>query len=210
MRFVAPIAALLLSTSAHAGGIGPMVVGGFHTEPLYYYSATTDGTAGGSRFQSPTDYDQFKVSQAIGNIGAGLELVLGDRDDFIQGTFRAYWQLDTPQIDPSKSSDLVDAEVLVADWRENARHTGVGTVGLQVGVVRAAADKFKFGISAHVGAGFISPNHNEFFLGQLGTNINYQITPTLEAYLDVTYALRIRKQLSHGVLGTAGLRILFD
>jgi hypothetical protein len=210
MRFVAPIAALLLSTSAQAGGLGPMVIGGFHTEPLYFYSANVGGDATASRYQSPRDYEQYKVTQTLGNIGSGLELVLGDRDDFIQGTFRVYWQMDTPQVDPLKSSDLVDEEALVANWRENARHTGVGTVGLQWGVARAANDKFKVGVSAHVGAGFISSNHHEFFIGQLGANMSYQITPTLEAYLDVTYGLRVRKYLSHGLLGTAGLRILFD
>jgi hypothetical protein len=209
MRLVAPIAAILLSTPAYAGGIGPMVVGGFHTEPLYFYSAEADG-GDGPRFANPADYEQYKSSQLIGSIGSGLELVLGDRDDFIQGVFRFYWQLDTPQIDPAQTSDLVDADAMIATWRETARHIGVGSVGLQWGIVRAANDKFKFGLSAHVGTGFLTTDHTEFLLVQGGANVNYQIIPTLEAYLDVTYGVRIRKNASHGAYGTAGLRILFD
>ena len=111
MRFAAPIAALLLSSQAYAGGIGPLVIGGFHTEPLYFYSKLN---ADGLEFASPQDYDQYKVNQVIGNVGSGLELVLGDRDDFIQGSFRFYWMMDMPQMSPLDSTDLVDEDALVA------------------------------------------------------------------------------------------------
>lgn len=209
MRFAAAVVTLLAAAPAYAGGIGPLVMGGFHTERVYYYSNRVDGGAG-PNIQDPGEWEQYQQTQIIGNAGAGLELVLGDREDLIQGVFRGYWMMDTPQVNPSNNSELVDASALVAAWREETKHTGVGTVGMQWGVLRAASDKFKFGISAHVGAGFLTRERNEFLLAQAGANVGYLVTRTLEVYGDLTYGLRVRKELSHGTYLTAGLRVMFD
>jgi hypothetical protein len=210
MRLPVFIAALLTSAPAFAGGVGPLVMGGIHTEDVYYYANRADNGAG-ARIQDPADYEQFRQGQILGHIGSGLELVLGDRDDLIQGVFRVYWMMDTPQADPANGADLVDpANTLVAAWRENNRHIGVGTIGLNWGILRAAQDKFKFGVSAHFGTGFVTPDDTEFFLGQAGVNVNYAITRTLEVYGDFTYGIRARKEISHGLYTTAGLRVLFD
>ena len=206
MRSAFAALALFASTEAFAGGIAPIVMGGFHTEPLYFYSNETED---GIVLTDPSEFEQFKVSQAIGNFGSGLELMLGDRDDLVQGVFRLWWMMDAPQGDPANTG-LVDEDNLVVDYREELRHYGVGSVGIQWGVLRAAQDKFKLGVSLHVGTGFLTPNRNEFLLAQAGLNTGYQINRTLEVFVDVTYGLRVRKSLMHGVYGTAGLRILFD
>lgn len=208
MRFASVTLALLASSDALAGGIAPIVMGGFHTEPLYFYSNVTEGGAG-LPITDAAAYEQYKVTQAIGNFGSGLELMLGDRDDLVQGVFRLWWMMDTPQGDPAKTG-LVDEDALVVDYREGLRHYGMGSVGIQWGVLRAAQDKFKLGISLHVGTGFLTRNRTEFLLAQAGLNTGYQINRTLEVFIDVDYGLRVRKFLMHGVYGTAGLRILFD
>ena len=64
--------------------------------------------------------------------------------------------------------------------------------------------------SKYAGATIVTPNRNEFLLAQAGLNTGYQINRTLEVFVDVTYGLRVRKSLMHGVYGTAGLWILFD
>jgi hypothetical protein len=199
----------LAPTSAHAGGVAPIVTGGFHTEKLYFYSREKDGGAG-AVIRDPNQYERYDMTQVLGQVGSGLELMLGDRDDFIQGVFRGYWMMDTPQIDPAKSTDLVDADALVAAWRTEARHVGMGTVGIQWGIVRAASDRFKFGLSLHVGGAFLTSDHTEFLLAQGGANVNYQITRSLEFFADVNYGLRVRKTPGHGLYTTAGLRVLFD
>lgn len=212
MRFAAAIIALLASAPAYAGGIGPIVMGGFHNEPVYYYSSRVvnpDGSSGG-RISNPNEYPQFKDPQFVGNVGSGLELMLGGRDDYIQGVFRLFWMMDTPQSDPRAGTDLQDVDALIANWRTTPTHTGVGTVGLQWGIIRAASDRFKFGASLHVGSGFISAQRNEFLLAMVGTNASYQINRTLEVFIDIDYGLRVRKSISHGLYGTAGLRVLFD
>ncbi|MCB9682235.1 MAG: hypothetical protein H6733_12280 [Alphaproteobacteria bacterium] len=210
MRLVASLIALFAASPAFAGGIGPLVMGGFHTERVAYYSSTTDNQASGVTFSDPSQYTQFNQTQIIGNAGAGLELVLGDRDDLVQGVFRGYWMMDTPQSDPAIGDNLVDDEVLVANWRENINHIGVGTVGMSFGVLRAANNNLKLSVAVNVGSGFATTNHTEFFLGQAGLNVDYLINRSLEFYVDVCYGLRIRKTLSHGVYGTAGLRVMFD
>lgn len=205
MRAAVALVALLTATPAFAGGIAPIVTGGFHMEDVYYYTRTNPDT--GVDYPSPAEYPQEKVSQAIGNIGSGLELILGDRDDMIQGVFRGYWMMDAAQTDPTRNAS---AGTTVVNYRDKARHVGVGSVGIQIGVFRAAEDRFKLGVSTHVGTGFLTTDGNGYFLGQVGLNAGYKVNRTLEVFVDVDYGLRVQKTLSHGVYGTAGLRVLFD
>ncbi len=209
MRLAATFSAMLISSPALAGGIGPLVMGGFHTEDVSYYSNRADAGTG-PRFSDQAEYEQFQSTQVLGQIGSGLELMLGDRDDLIQGAFRIYWMMDTPQRDPATYSSLVEPDAIVSNIRTELRNVGVGTVGLQWGILRAASDKFKFGVSLHAGAGFLTPDRTEFFLVQPGVNVSYALTRTLEVYGDLTYGLRVRKGMSHGLYVTAGLRVMFD
>jgi hypothetical protein len=198
MRLVVLLAGLLASAPAFAGGLGPLVMGGVHTEKVAYYSTATD---------PPVQHTQ---QQMIGNVGAGLELVLGDRDDLIQGVFRGYWMMDTAQQDPSKRATDVPAADFVANWREKEKHVGVGSVGLNFGVLRAASDKFKLSVAVHLGSGFLTTDHTEFMLAQAGLNMSYLLSRKMEWYVDVAYGLRVRKELSHGAYGTMGIRVMFD
>ncbi|MGC6492360.1 MAG: hypothetical protein ACON5B_05910 [Myxococcota bacterium] len=207
MRAVVALAALMMSNTALAGGVGPLVTGGFHTEQVYYYSTVT---ADGFEINDIFDYEQFRTTQVIGNAGAGLELVLGDRDDDVRGVFRFYWQMDLPQVDPATTTSLVDPSNVVAAYRDDIAHTGVGTVGLQWTFFRAASDNFRLGASAHIGSGFITVDKTEYLLVQPGINASYQLSRTLELWTDITYGLRLRKTVSHGMVGAAGLRVLFD
>ncbi len=202
------VAAVAPAPTAHAGGLGPYLMGGFHSEPVYYYSSELDSGAG-PRIPDQNEYEQYKDAQIIANAGAGLELVLGDRDDLIQGVFRGFWMMDGPQSDPARLG-LVDEDALVSVYRDTLRHTGVGTVGMQWGVWRGASDRLKFSLAAHVGAGFVSQDNEQFFLAQAGTNLSYLINRTAEFYVDVNYAFRVRKTISNGLIGAVGIRVLFD
>lgn len=209
MRAVAPLLALLVSAPAYAGGVGPMVMGGFHTESVPYYWTIADAGQG-DPIADINAYEQVFETQFIGNVGGGLELVLGDRDDLIQGVFRGYYMMDFAQSAPGPGAELLDSGAVIANWRENVNHLGIGSVGLTFGVARAAADRFKFSIATHIGAAFVTENRGEFILWQVGGNANYLITRTVEFYVEVTYGLRARKDISHGVYGAAGLRFMFD
>ena len=162
MRTAALIAFLMLPAPALAGGVAPLVTGGFHTEPVAYYSSET---ASGVKIPSLGDYPQYSQTEYIGDVGSGLELVVGDRDDLIQGVFRAYWMMDLPEHVPTpREGEVVDESALVAPIRTDIKHMGIGTVGLQWGVVRAANDKFRFALGLNVGAAFATKDHTEFLL----------------------------------------------
>ncbi|MCB9665650.1 MAG: hypothetical protein H6732_16195 [Alphaproteobacteria bacterium] len=209
MRVAVAAAALLASMPAYAGGIGPLVMGGFHTEEVaYYYSRTNSGT--GARIPNQQDWEQVFDPQIIGNAGGGLELVLGDRDNLIQGVFRAFYMLDTPQLNPVGDAELLDSGAAVTAFREDIKHIGVGTVGLTFGVVRGASDRLKLAVAVHLGAGFLTNDHTEFALAQAGPNLSYLFSRTVEGYIDVSYGVRFRKTVSHGLYGSLGIRYLFD
>lgn len=206
MRLVAAAVALLVSTPAFAGGVGPLVMGGFHTEQVAFYTTqTSNGTPIRNRAEWPQEYN----SQILGNAGGGLELVLGDRDNLIQGVFRAFYMVDMPQVAPT-DAELIDQGEVVAAWREDIKHIGVGTVGLTFGVVRAASDRLKFAVAVHMGAGFLTNDHTEFALAQVGPNLSYLFSRTVEGYIDASYGIRYRKEVSHGLYGSLGIRYLFD
>ena len=208
MRTAALIAFLLLPAPAFAGGVAPLVTGGFHTENVAYYSSQTSE---GVKIPDQANYPAYKQTEYIGDVGSGLELVIGDRDDLIQGVFRGYWMMDLPQHVPNpREGEVVDPSALVSTPRDSIKHMGIGTVGIQWGVVRAANNKFRFALGVNVGAAFASKDHTEFLLAQAGGNVNYAVTRTVEVFADVDYGLRVHKTLSHGLYATAGVRILFD
>lgn len=209
MRFAVSLAALLASSSASAGGVGPLIMGGFHTEEVYYYSNATDN-GNGPAYDNFRDFDQYRTVQSIANAGAGIELVLGDRDDMIQGVFRGFWMMDTPQTDPATTTTLVNPDAVVSNVRTSLSNVGVGTVGLQWGVLRAADDKFKLSLALNLGAGFVTPDHTEFLLGQAGVAVGYQLARNLEWAGELSYGLRFRKYTMHGAYFTTGIRVLFD
>ena len=210
MRAAVSLFTLALSSPALAGGVGVMLTGGFHTQDVYFYSDAQDFGAGAS-YASAQDYEQYKATQYLGNTGAGFEIVLGDRDSRFQGIFRGYWLMDTAEQDPSAALGLTDEEQthVIATWRDDLRHTGVGTVGLQWMPVGDTSG-FTFGAAIHIGAGFLTTDHTEYLLAQLGPVINYRFARNMVFWVDVNATLRFRKVASGGVSGNAGIRFLFD
>lgn len=195
----------LLPGDAHAGGIGLVTTGGFHTERVYFYDRTDDD---GNLYVDWRDYEQRQMSQSLGNGGAGIELVLGDRDDRILGVFRGFWNMDTPQLNPADVSGIPAADV-VANHRERARHSGIAMIGLSWGIVGDPSG-FQFGATGHVGSGFLTNDHTEFLTADIGLTANYRIARQMQAFADVVYVMRYRKEFSSGANAYLGVRYLFD
>jgi hypothetical protein len=208
MRLLVSLLALTASTSALAGGIGPVVTGGFHTEKLYYYSNTNES---GELLDDPDDYPQFETNQALGNVGAGLEILLGDRDNRVQGVFRGYWNMDFPQGDPAKDGQVTDPDTIVAARREDLRHVGIGSVGIQIALAGdPALQKPVLNIAAHVGSGFLTNDRTEFAFAQIGPAVTWRLGRSLNLWGEIDYTIRFRKVPSHGATGSVGLRVMFD
>lgn len=186
----------LVSTQAFAGGAGLIFTGGGRTDTVYYYD-------------SSTGMSQYAQPQFIKNYGAGLEFILGDRDDRINGFFRGYWMQDGAESDPAKHTKFVDPGNVVAAWRDTSQSIGVGTFGVSWGVV-GDPDKAQFVLISEAGSGFLTPDHSEYLILQGGPGFQYMLGDALQLHAEVEYGVRFRKAIEHGPTAYVGLRYLFD
>lgn len=194
-KLIPLVLAAVVPLDAFAGGIGLLGTAGVHTDRVYYYD-------------SSDDYAQYLQHQTLPNYGGGLEVVLGDRDDRLQGVFRGFYLQDSPQSDPAGSSD-VPSEYVVARIRDTPRHLGIGTVGLQWGVL-GQPENFMANVSVNVGAGFLTEDKTEFMVLDAGVGATYTFARNLQAHASLLYTLRFRKTATHGATAYAGVRFLFD
>ena len=188
--------ALMMSAPALAGGVGLIGAGGIHTEKVWFYDRADD-------------YRQYQLNQVRPSYGAGLEVTLGDRDDRVLGFFRAYWLQDSPQLDPADLTATVDPDNVEGPFRDTARNLGVGVVGTQVGLLGDPEGFQLLGIFG-IGASFLTTDHTEFLLTELGVGGSYGITPAVQAYVNAGFTMRYQKRFSYGAHWYAGVRYLFD
>ena len=206
----------LFVAPAEAGGLGVLGTAGAHTEQLYFYSSTD---ADGNEFPALNDYDQFRINETLPNVGGGLELVLGDRDDKIVGNCRFYWMVDSPQQAPAGGETYaptsggqarqVSQDSLVVKECDTPRHLGLGMVGLSWGFA-GKPDGFMVSALGHVGSAFITLDHSEFLAIDLGPSFSYRAARQVQVFGDLQYMLRYRKDFGHSVNVVAGARYLFD
>ena len=210
MRLAVAALALILSAPAHAGGIGLIVAGGAHTERMWFHSDEIVSDDGDKVVVTdPDQFEKYEMSQTLPHGGGGIEIVLGDRDDKITGSFRLMYMQDAPQTDPAEVTDQVDPAHVIAAYRDETRHIGTGVVGLNFGII-GNPDNFQAGLTAHLGSGFLTTDHSEFLLGDVGPSAQYKLTRQMQLFGDVTYQMRYHKGLSNGVQGLVGVRYMFD
>lgn len=210
MRHAVAVLALLVSIPAYAGGVGVFVTGGAHTERMWYHSNVVLDASGEPVFvRDYRQYPKYELVETLPHGGAGLEFLLGDRDDRLVGTFRFSYMMDAPQIDPGELTKEVAREYVVASWRDQVRHVGVGVVGLNLGVL-GSPDTFQAGLTGHVGAGFLTTDHTEFLTFDLGPMASYRFNRQTSAFGELTYVARFHKGWSNGAQLVAGVRYMFD
>lgn len=209
MRLALAVLGLLVAVPAQAGGLGLIVTGGVHTEKLWYHSDSIQTDEGPLKLSDPRDYAKFEQVQTLPHMGTGLEFILGDRDDRITGNFRFYYMMDAPQIDPATNSPEVASEHVVAAYRDKARHVGVGVVGINIGILGDPSG-FQAGITGHLGSGFLTRDHTEFLIADVGPTASYRFTRQMQVFADVGYQMRFRKGWSNGMHVVSGVRYMFD
>lgn len=197
MRILAALlASLAFSSPALAGGLGLLGTFGLHGEKVYYYDADDD-------------FQQYSLNQTIPNYGGGLELILGDRDDRIMGTLRAYWMQDGPQKAPNTVAGIVNPAGATFAHRSTAANVGMASVGLQWGII-GSPDLFQLNAVGGVGSGFLTVDHTEFLFFEGGIGAHYQFARSMQVFGNVLYSGRWRKGYEHGPIAYAGVRYLFD
>lgn len=189
------IGAATTATPAHAGGIGLFGQGGAYQERQYYHlDDPREGVLG-----------PFQESQRIPFGGMGLEILLGDRNDRIAGIARIYWQAEGPQPDLTGSRP----GNLVLNRREDTRHVGLFSVGLQGGLF-GNPDVGMLTVIGLLGSGFLTTDHTEYVFGELGFGGTYRLGRSVELHGNLAGHLRFRKWARGGATGVMGVRVLFD
>lgn len=196
MRVLVALFIAALSTPAFAGGLGVLAHGGVRGQEVYFYD-------------SSDNLKQYSLGQTLANFGGGLEMMIGDRDDRIIGTFKGYYVYETAERDPGTITTLVEPENVVADWREDPRHIGVVSVGLQIGLLGQPSDKQLVAV-ADIGSGFLTRDHTEYLQVQVGAGGTLSLSREIQLYGQAQYHLRSFKGLHHGAAVTIGARYLFD
>jgi hypothetical protein len=195
MRAALTLAALLSTSPAFAGGVGVLATGGVRTDTVYWYDANDEMA-------------QIRQPQLLVLTGAGGEFLLGDRDDKILGVFRGYWLMVGPETDPAKLTSRTDAEV-VANWREEPQHVGMGTVGVQWGFL-GDPRKLQLNAVGSAGSGFLTSDHREFVQVELGLGGSYTFARSFQAHLSVVGTGMMRKTPAFGANVYGGIRYLID
>lgn len=183
--------AALTSASAHAGGLGLLATAGGHVDRVYSYTYN----------ETTAQDDQFIEDQMNANYGTGLELILGDKDNKITGSFRAYYLADAPMQEPAKGQ--------VYAVRKTTRSIGVLDAGLQFGFL-GEPDAIQLAALAYVGSGFLTVDYTPFISGQAGVGVTWMAARHVQAFASATGGARYHRRFYPTVTGNLGVRYMFD
>jgi hypothetical protein len=192
LRIALASVALSCGFSAHAGGLGLTTSAGLHQERVYYYSP---------------DGDQGLDNQSRPNYGVGIEAMVGDKDEKVQGILRMNWLVDSPPTKPDTGK--VKDPVFPPAHEQDPRSVGTLGLGVQWGVLGDPTGT-QLNISAVVGTGFITTDNTEFLLVETGVGATHNLTSTIQANINFMGTMRYRKHESFGPNVYAGIRYLFD
>lgn len=193
LALVAAVAALAgWAPAVSAGGIGILTTAGTHADRVYSYNYD----------EETEEYNQVAPeTQFNTNLGTGIELVLGDKDNKITGAFRAYYQSDSGMEDPEKGDTF--------NIRKKARPVGVINAGLQFGFL-GSPDKIQMTAVANLGSGFLTTDFTEYILAEAGVGGTWMFARHMQLAGSVTGGMRYRKRFYSTATGYLGVRYLFD
>lgn len=188
--FVLAGALPLFTPRAWAGGVGLVGTGGTHQEYVYYYD---------------DNEDQYLNVQYRPNFGGGIELVLGDKDDRIQGVGRAYYLQDSPPVDPP--DPLVSNPTY--NIPDDPEHIGMFMAGVQWGLLGDPTGLQGY-LSTMAGGGVVTVDNLEFIQVNVGVGGSWLLPSMVQVFAEAAATGRYRKSVYPGFDLFAGVRYLFD
>ncbi|MEL6348958.1 MAG: hypothetical protein AAFV53_37990 [Myxococcota bacterium] len=194
MRTIAALTLMFFTTPAFAGGIGLIGQGGVHSARAYYYSESGQ---------------QGIDNQIRPNFGGGMEVLLGDSSDRIQGIIRLYANLDAPLNDPETEGISQDEAIFPAASEVGLRTDGVCTMGVQWGLL-GDPDGTQLILTSLIGSAFITRDNLEYLVAEVGIGGTYTINNQLQFFGTLNVAGRYRKRVSHTEGAFVGVRYMFD
>ena len=184
--------ALCASTVAYGGAIGLQTSAGLHQERAYYYSQSGE---------------QGIDNQTRPNMGVGLEAMVGDKDEKVQGLLKISWVQDSPPNKPE--TDGVSNAIYPDAHLQGPSHVGVLGLGIQWGVLGDPAGT-QMNITSVVGSGFLTTDNTEFVMIEAGVGGTHNLTETIQLTGTTAFTMRYRKGASFGPNAYLGIRYLFD
>jgi hypothetical protein len=228
MRFtLLTVSSLIISTgfssAAVAGGFGFNAIAGTHSESVYLYDAQGE---------------KFEITQQQPAVGLGLQVILGDRDDDLQGIMKFSWISNAPAIhDIIDQGDIDgfsagDGELqgsgrfaCVQDedgndtgnpepWLESHQSCGVYNVatasaGLQWRLWGDSGGSMVT-LTPSIGAGVMTPDSSEYLQVELAPGFQYALSDEMFFHVEFATQLRFRKSGSFGATSYTGIRYMFD
>ena len=194
LRYAIAAAALTATQSAHAGAIGLLTTAGLHQERAYYYSPNDTTNAGVD-------------SQLRPNMGVGIEAIVGDKDEKVQGILRMGMLQDSPPLEPDTGN--VKNAIYPPAHLQDPRRVGILGLGVQWGLLGDPTGT-QLTVNSVIGTGFITTDNTEFLLVEAGVGGTHNLTSRLQANVTLAGTMRYRKHMSLGPNVYAGIRYLFD
>lgn len=190
---------------AVAGGLGIDLLGGTHSEKVYFYDA---------------EDTKFSEVQQTPTWGVGFQAILGDRDDSLIGIMKFGYISDAPansdvgtpddfQGDVSQVTARLGCDDEFADNPCGPRGLATISAGLQW---RLWGDPMGLQVSLlpSVGAGIVTTDSTEYIKLEIGPGVHYAFSKNLQLHAEVGYEVRYRKVFYQGATMTSGVRWLFD
>jgi hypothetical protein len=194
MRPIVQLAAFALLAAplpALAGGVGLVATAGMHGDRVYSYDVDVNGV--------PTQADP--ENQLNPNYGAGLEIVLGDKDLKVAGVFRGYYLQDAPEQEPKNAP--------VFNIRDTPRDLGLITAGLQWGIL-GDPGMLQLTVVGTIGAGVFTEDMDGYVTAEAGVGGTWMAARRVQVAASITGGARYHKRFFPATNAYAGVRYLFD
>ena len=144
------------------------------------------------------------------NSGIGGELLLGDKDDRVQGLVRLNYMGDVPVENPDTSGQDQSHSYTHPDYDTlGTRKVGVVLIGAQWGVW-GDPSKTELVINSLLGAGIATLDKTEFLLLQPAVGVTHTMGDHLQLAGNLAFDGRYRKRIYAGGSANIGVRYLFD
>jgi|GEM_PF-2246169 len=221
MRFtLLTISSLVITTvfspAAMAGGVGLNIIGGTHSQSVYLFDSQNE---------------KFEVTQHQPAVGLGLEVLLGDRDDDLQGVMKFSWISNSP----ANHEGISTPEGFTGEVNEQTQMSGrfscdeegnpqeflndfqacglenvaTASAGLQWRVW-GDSDALMATVTPSIGAAVMTADSWEYLQVEVAPGIQYAFSDELFFQAEVAAQLRFRKSGSFGVTSYTGFRYMFD
>ena len=185
---------IFLLSQAQAGGLGITTQNGLYQNKAYYYRS--DGKQG---FDSQMSY----------STGLGVDVLLGNRSDRLQGILRLGWSRDFPASNPEFTEEEGYEYTFPEYDSLSPTDVGVTSIGLQWTLLGDPTGA-QLMATTSLSSAFWTPQSTEYFLIDVGLGGSYTVQDRFQTYATINFAPRYRKSLSMGINTCIGARILFD